>query len=487
MRRFIFIFVVLGLCGHAYGSDNPLKAYISSPEITALFIKNDDTTVNYSFITSKNPDKMNVTIGTSLLEGSNFLVDSKNYNNIPVFVESYNPLVYSVKFDNKEEKDPVFETGKFFDTLSGYKGVLGAAGRDAASAKFTLRLAYPKKGGNSETIVVEAEVPQECSALMKSYVVLLEKVKCGDDEKACKETGLLVTKDDVANWAKNTNSESGIKNTITEIEAKSKTLQENVDIIKKIRNKIEEANSDTVCPGVPVNVLSEVSFVMDRASEAVAQRELMKKYLDSLSAHLKKYQNDWIGKYYKIESIQSPLNDKMITSTVKITKYQYTTESSSLALVEKAGSKNEAHFTLHRKEKVIIEPGIAVVYTGLTYKLFSTNTVNGTQVVAKTEKTDPFHAAVVLNFLPTALANEVISPFVQIGLSEAKEYPAFMTGVGGRLFDKPLAFAFGCVFGFSHELDSLHEGSVVSGQAEIDKDVNVGVVPSWYLAVQYNF
>lgn len=503
-KSIIAAICMVALSQTAYAGDEALRAYISAPEIAGLYVRinESDNAINYSFTTKTKSD---VSIGnTSNVNGKDFLVDSKVYDNIPVYVENYNPLKYSIRFDNKNGKEPVFDTGKFFDVFLNYQDLVGgtlqsidtSAYRTVTSQTILPEVAVTKsKGKINVRAKVSADIPQielpsvpkECNDLFDSYNKLLSVVNCGDDEQACKDSGLLLTKDDIGKWSGTTTSENGIKAVIKTIEDNNKILETNISEIKKLRKEIETQKSEIVCPGVPVKVLSEISYVMTRASEATAQRELFIKYLSNMHTYLKKYENNWRGNYFKANTIQSPVNDNLIKSAMTISKYQYSTDTSNLAFVEKTDSKIEGSFTLHRKEKVVIEPGVAVVYSGLTYNLFSTKTVNGNTVVSKTEKDDPFHAAVVLNFLPTAYANEVISPLFQIGLSSAKEYPALMFGVGGRLFAKPLAFAVGSVFGFTKELNTLSEGSVISGQADIDKDLKTKVVPSWYLSVQYNF
>jgi len=483
-------FIIVGLLGFnvAYGAESKLETYAKSPRISGLYVKVDDGKVLYEYTKGKG-----VPIGITKVRNPESLSDKTfRYEfgvNQPLVIsfQDFNPLKYAVKVESKDEKTDINDPGPFFEILSTYKSIfVGKAGGETAVKSFTTFKDQEK--------FVAGET--KCEAFFKNFDKLANAInykvieKVDDQEKeVSKLSEISVTENTLEKWQTGATSAKGIEDEIKEIDGITKKLDENVKAIKAAIKVVQGVDDKEKCTSIPLNVLAQSSYIMTQAYEAITRREAASTNLKELSKYLAKYRDktSWNGNYYQFGSVPSPANQNLRKVTITVKQMDISVTDDKVTIKESEKNTVSSTFAVYKNESISVEPSIGFVYSPLKSNKFSTKTVNGNQVVEKTENSDDHHAAAFLNVYYTEWIKEKVYPFWQFGLSTAKDYPAILTGFGMKIRDTSFAFSVGAAFGFTKGLDKLSEGQTVSGQADIDKDEKTVIKPSWYLSLQYNF
>lgn len=514
----LLILILLNL-NFAYAAEtNKLGEFAKSPLITGLYVKAVSGKIRYeSVMTPETPQGIDEHTSPNGIGDAGFRYKFVQNKPLKVYYQDFNPLEVSVKLDSKDEKTDLNDTNSFFQVLAGYKPIFApalmtgqiAAAKGAIPPGEGLLPQEPEVEGKqlkgkvkinaAPTPIVEVN-DTECDVLIENYGKLVNaynNIKTKDEYLMPDENITTASLDELSVdekklniWASKTTSPAGIdsvKNSIKEVTDK---LDENVKNIKISIDNIVKTKNEGVCYFLPVVVVAQTSFVMSKAHEAVNHRETSSKNLKELYNYLSKYNKNimsWNGSNYLIGTVQEPAKQNIKKATITVREIKFTASEDNVIINESDKNVLSNAFTVYKNENVMYEPSFGFVYSPLKSNTFSTKTVNGNQVIEKIENSDNYHAAAFLNVYYTEWINENVYPFWQLGLSTAKDYPALLTGLGMKIRDTSFAISVGAAFGFTKELNKLSEGATVTGQADIDKDVEIVVTPSWYLSLQYNF
>jgi hypothetical protein len=132
-----------------------------------------------------------------------------------------------------------------------------------------------------------------------------------------------------------------------------------------------------------------------------------------------------------------------------------------------------------------------MVYNSLKYPKYGTgkNTA-GETIIVRNEDRKPIDGALMLNLVMRFGSPSVAHPFLQFGVSSAKDIPGFLAGLGLR-FNTPMAFSFsvgGMITRYKDLDDKDRIGKPVSGTAEIDEHLVYKTSPvALYGALQLKF
>lgn len=315
-----------------------------------------------------------------------------------------------------------------------------------------------------------------------------EKLEDKDVKKRLEE--LAINESNWKQWKAKTASFAGINDVIASINKfREEKLETNIKSIKAAMDDIEGTKEEGTCYSLPVIAVAEISYVMTKATETVKHRQASSAGLKGLSDYLSSYvkeKRNWNDSNYLIGNVPEPAKQNLKKVTIT-SKPVVITASDDVVAVKDGDKAIASTFTVYKHENFVFEGAAGFVYSELVSRKFSTKTVNGNQVVVKTEDSDNYHAAAFLNIYKTSWTANQVYPFFQLGLSTAKDYPALLTGIGMKILDTSFAVSVGAAFGFTKELNHLSEGATVTGQADIDKDEKISVTPNWYLSLQYSF
>lgn len=109
-------------------------------------------------------------------------------------------------------------------------------------------------------------------------------------------------------WKAKTTSAEGINGVVKDIGTYIENLTANVKKIKNSMKLIEDTPYKGKCDDIPVIIIAQTSYIMNKGLEAITEREAAARNLKELSMYLSKYadEDNWDGKYYKIGEVTQP-------------------------------------------------------------------------------------------------------------------------------------------------------------------------------------
>jgi len=156
---------------------------------------------------------------------------------------------------------------------------------------------------------------------------------------------------------------------------------------------------------------------------------------------------------------------------------------------------NKSYIVKFRKfQRYIPEVSSGIAYVNnLNFRKYGTtfNEATNQHIVtdAGTENIRRFNATTMLNFYNYRYGGENIYPFIQIGGGTNLETPSLFLGGGLNIFGgnlNNLSISVGGVGLFRRELNNLKIGDVISGTADLEKDLSFQPKIRWYLSLQWH-
>ncbi len=255
-----------------------------------------------------------------------------------------------------------------------------------------------------------------------------------------------------------------------------------------------EAAPKLDCPDVTGQILVDYIHVHSTAEQIISTKEALHKQLGEISTVLKRYSDrrKWRGPQldeYAIDTVKpTPAEQQDITTSIK-------TKSVSLAnnsiVVTDEDDEVEAKFDVRNNSFFVAERAAAMVYNSLTYPQYGTGTnAAGETIIVQTEDRKPIDGALMLNLVTRLGGPSVAHPFIQFGVSSAKDFPGFLAGLGFR-FTAPFAFSIsagGMITRYKDLDDRSLIGKTVSGTAEIEDHLVYKTTPvAIYGAMELKF
>jgi hypothetical protein len=198
---------------------------------------------------------------------------------------------------------------------------------------------------------------------------------------------------------------------------------------------------------------------------------------------------------WKLHIQQVPCNRGTISvSTVSIQEAGYELSKDGEIVKTEKKEKFKRTIRIRRFQRFIPEASAGVAYTSLTFPKFGTATDSaGKQHVANAgeDVLKKINFTVMLNY-NYFITNSAVHPFFQVGTGINANFPTLFTGAGLRLntaAGRRLAISFGFASTWIKTLDKLKIGDVVTGTADIEKDIKYEFnwPPKPYVGMQYNF
>jgi hypothetical protein len=138
------------------------------------------------------------------------------------------------------------------------------------------------------------------------------------------------------------------------------------------------------------------------------------------------------------------------------------------------GSEVTTKFRVSEYQLLHLEFGVGPVLLNLRYPKFGTRTSGDSVFVSDAGEERQRAAAVgMLNIIPNIGVLGAARLMGQVGIGTGRDYPLILIGGGLRLLrgSTPLSVSVGRVWGWRRELKTLTPGRLISGSAELEKDL----------------
>lgn len=469
---------------------------VMAADVIANYVKSHvmrDNTIVVSTITGKKILQYNKGNGSyGELKDTSFLADGEK--GVVVVIKDFNPLRNFIKTEIVAKDETIFDVSKITAEAKKAAGAMKpVALLDKSLLSERTYLALGEKAC-SDYYGSQKKVYDKITA---DYLKLLAELDLGGKE--INQDSLDELMKSRRDWLPEIQEKGNLTTVINEYNAGIKKTSKLLDaLLNEIEDNFKNAdNGFNQCPekySIPLYVywttVNEIKDVYLKKLEAnKSMLEKMKSMLSSYKEDRKVIDEknnimyEWVGDDLHL-SFDAPTRKKFMSvnltyGDIKIS-YDDTTIKETNAIT---GS-----FEYHKREYIVPEVGTGYLYSGVRNKTWGTKTVNGQTVVVKLKDEAMIgHAAITLNGIILTSPDSWVYPMVQFGIATDKDTPAFTTGVGFRLIDTPLAFAVGAIYSFNKELESLKEGDVVTGTADIEANLKYHPTASWYVGLQYNF
>ncbi|HEY0515123.1 MAG TPA: hypothetical protein VGH73_24720, partial [Thermoanaerobaculia bacterium] len=280
------------------------------------------------------------------------------------------------------------------------------------------------------------------------------------------------------------------------------SIQDSIDKAKKsladIRDKYSSLGNDPTktCSTITGQILVDYIEVRSTADQIIAKKEALSQQIGGLVKILQPFldPNVWYGRDltdYVIKPSVTPTfaEQQNLSASVKVRTVQL--NGSSIVVSTDDANIIATTFVVRKNTFFVAERAAAVIYNNLKYPQYGTaKNANGDMVVQRTADHQPIGGALMLNLVMRLHGPSVAYPFLQFGVSSAKEFPGFLAGLGLR-FAAPFNFSIsagGMITRYKDLDGKLKVGDVVTGTDDINKHLTYKTSPVViYGAMQLKF
>jgi hypothetical protein len=466
MKRLLVFLTFLAMSGVAHAGD-PTTELLEAPRVGGFITLSVGPGTDGKAIVKYTVDN---DIAQRAVNGLTFRSDGQ----IGIHIQNFNPLTQTWVIEAKATPDVSFEAIQAF--LNDLK---------------TLQAALPQPQTPLGTLtVVPGTITENCATLasltQEAYDALQKP-----------ELTVGVLHDRVAA----ANGYLGVKTASAGFVADQASIEMNIDIARMALAKIRTAYSvlqnhpSLQCSQITGQLLVDYVEVRSTADKIIAAKEALRQQLGELVKTLQPYldQNAWQGPAltdYVIKTITPTFAEqqnlsvtaKMRTITLKDGSIVVTTDDANIIT---------GMFVVRKNTFFVAERAVAVIYNNLKYPQYGTAVnAQGSMVVKRTMDHQPINGALMLNLVMRLGSPSVAYPFLQFGVSSAKDIPGFLAGVGLR-FAAPFNFSIsagGMITRYKDLDGNLKVGDTVTGTDDINKHLAYKTSPVvLYGAMQLKF
>jgi hypothetical protein len=251
------------------------------------------------------------------------------------------------------------------------------------------------------------------------------------------------------------------------------------------------------CSEITAQILVDYVEVSRTADQIIIAKETLSKQIGDLVKTLQTYRDPklWRGDHltdFVIKTVTPTFADQQsVTATAKVRTVTLGTDNSLVVTTDDANAIT-ASFTVRKNSIFAAERAAAVIYNNLKYPQYGTATnASGATVVQRTMDHQPVNGALMLNLvMRLGTSPSVAYPFLQFGVSSAKDFPGVLAGLGLR-FAQPFNFSIsagGMITRYKDLDGNLKIGDVVTGTDDINKHLVYKTSPVvLYGAMQLKF
>lgn len=474
MKRLLLFFSLLAVSGATHAAD-PTTDLLNAPRVG-------------DFITlSAGPGNDGKSIVKYTIDGGNSprMVNGLTFRGngeIAIHIQSLNPLTQAWTVETKATPDVSFAAIKtFLDDLKALQSSLPQAQADASARSQAAESAPVPRGGQKE----------DC----RTFSSLIQ-----DTYTALQAPGL--TADELQEIVAGANGHKGVAAAEKALVSAQQAIQTNASDARTSLGKLRSAYSalgndpSKTCTIVTGQILVDYVEVRSTADQIIKAKEALSQQIGDLVKILQPFlpESVWFGRDlddYVIKTVTPTFSDQQdVSVTAKLRTVQLKNGSISVSIDDAniiAGT-----FVVRKNSYFVTERAAAMIYNNLTYPQYGTaKNPNGETVVKRTEDHQPINGALMLNLvIRIGRDTSVAWPFLQFGVSSAKDFPGFLAGLGIRFAD-PFNFSIsagGMITRYKDLDGNLKVGDVVSGTDDINKHLTYKTSPvAIYGAIQLKF
>src|ERR1700753_195342 len=220
------------------------------------------------------------------------------------------------------------------------------------------------------------------------------------------------------------------------------------------------------CRAFTPQVLVDYMEVRSAADRILAAKENLAQQLGNLAKTLDPFVDPgvWYGPSssdYIIKTVTPTFAEQQgVAATVKTRSVKL--DDGSLVITSDDANVVSAALVVRKSSFFVAERAAAILYNSLTYPQYGTaKNAAGDTVVQRSADHRPIDGALMLNLvMRTGRDSSVAYPFLQLGVSSAKDFPGFLAGLGLRFAD-PFNF-------------SISVGGLITRYKDLDGDLKVG-------------
>jgi hypothetical protein len=479
MRRLLVFFALLLTTAPAFASD------ATTDMLNAPRVKEFITLSSGPGNDSKPLVKYTTDQHTSPKAANGVLLRSQN--EVAIHIQNFNPLTQVWVVESKATPDVSFAAiTAFFDDLKGLQGSFGLADTDdSVSDLADLRFLQPAGATQSKP------QPANCDALKKlilrAYGALKQAAPVAEFQQAVAEA----------------TGRSGVISARTKLLAEQASIQDDITSARALLTQIRtqygalDKNKPTgSCSVVTGQILVDYVEVRSTADRILAAKENLAQQLGNLAKTLDPLvdQGVWYGPSssdYVIKTVTPTFAEQQgVTATVKTRSVKL--DNGSIVISSDDTNVVSATLVVRKSSFFVAERAAAIVYNSLTYPQYGTaKNAAGDTVVQRTADHRPINGALMLNLvMRTGRDSSVAYPFLQLGVSSAKDFPGFLAGLGLRFAD-PFNFSIsvgGLITRYKDLDGDLKVGDAVTGTDDINQHLTYKTSPVvLYGAVQLKF
>jgi hypothetical protein len=432
-----------------------------------IFLRFDGSKLEYHMGDSYNP------LDLKSFEDSVLLLPTDD--RIALYIRPLNPLNYSTKAEIKEVIDEINQAAD--NALSDIIGSVSA-------------LAALRTSG----VALAPAAREQCNfePWISSYERLNTKINFRD------RTAIAFS---IFNDLKKLDfdSEDATKKGLTDANEKISTLAAEITKLESHVKSLTDSLNLLTTPAcstavhVVVTRLTLATAVRDANNKLQDQKTVVAKlqnlYGTMKAVEVSALRNGWLLKVGEPKAPGPKIS--VVKLSVSSAGHEISAENKIVAVAEKENTSRLIR--VRRFQRFVPEVSAGMAYTNLRYPQYGTTTdESGVQTVVSTgnENINRLNFTAMINY-NLFLTNTLLHPFWQLGIGANKEVPTILSGFGVRVNGtkiKRIALSVGLAATWIKDLDKLTVGSVVTGQADVDKDLAYKFnSPKLYWGIQYNF
>jgi hypothetical protein len=397
---------------------------------------------------------------TTLPDSTFFLVEKNGSN---VYILPFNPIVYSLKTENKIIVDPINEQA--ITTLEAMLNIF-------------------QKTGEGHKLTDSVENKEICNSNISQALESLIKDLKDNKQKELSENfdqmlGLSFKSEasTIEDLKRIKEKIDGVGNYFSRIEKKIDTLQQT----------ITSANNGFICQYIYTDILKTIGEIK---SNQKTRYVLIDSLYKEVSSAQKKY-TDW-GWMVPLKEVPS-VNGKISIFTVTLNKKNYKTSSETFVSSTESTLLTKKTLRIRKFQRFVPEVSIGTAYTFFQYPVYGIRDSAGQNYISSSGENFinnlKFTAMVNFNYF---IPHSPLHPFWQIGIGVNAEVPTLLTGFGIRSNINGLrrfALSGGIALTWIKQLNTLQVGDPVKGTSDIDNDLKYSFSwpPKPYIGIQYNF
>jgi hypothetical protein len=409
--------------------------------------------------------------------------DDKSYflikrNSVNVYIVPVNPLNLAINSDIASRIDLITSTTEtaILSIATGINKMQNPDVPDKTSAKAFKGMNKAQSNALIAKATTEQAKASDCKSNFQPHIDKFKEITNELEKDQKKEIAAAFAKLKGLSFEDENDTRiglEGVDKSMTAINKHFEDLKKSIDDLE-IAVKAFSCNDKDLEYLYSQNGLATIATFKSVLNNQVKRPPVLKSAYDLVNAAYKKAAMSSYNMMPWLVSVGSPIvtPGKITDFTVKVNKSGYELSADQEIQASKMEVANTYVLSFRKYDFWVPEVSAGIVYSNIDYPKFGTATdAAGKMIVASAgnDKVTKFSVTTMVNFNMYTPAS-LIHPFVQLGIGANADYPAVFLG-GGLKISNSLSISGGAASPWIKKLKTLQEGSVISGTADLEKDL----------------